>query len=163
MRAQAVAVAALVLLASACGGDGARTLPDLTLDRLDAPGELRLDELRGTPTVVNLWATWCTPCRLELPAFDAVDRATDDDLVRFVGIDIGDDRSDAEAFVAEVGVAFGQYHDVDSELPAALGATGMPVTAFVAADGEVLEVHTGALDRAELEARLADHFGVPPG
>jgi hypothetical protein len=75
-------------------------------------------------------------------------------------VDIGDDRADAEAFVAEVGVGFAQYHDVDGELPAALGATGMPVTAFVDAGGEVLEVHAGALDQAELEARLAGHFGV---
>ena len=94
----------MLLAVGGCGDDDdarAVELPDLTLPPLTAGGSsLELAELRG-PAVVNLWATWCAPCRRELPAFQTVSEARPD--VRFIGIDIGEDATKARDFVDELG------------------------------------------------------------
>lgn len=174
-RALVVAGALVALLGPvACGGGGDAGAPgasgggggsagdgsglDIELASLDGGAPLRLADLDG-PAVVNLWATWCTPCRAEMPAIDAVDRAVPDDEVRIVGVNIGD-RSDAvEGFLAEVGVAFPQYRDPDGLVHARLGATGMPTTVFMDG-GEVVDLHAGALTADELAGELADRYGV---
>ena len=88
--------------------------------------------LRG-PAVVNLWATWCAPCRRELPAFQEVSERRPD--VRFVGIDIGEDAAKAEDFIDELGITFEQFVDERGELTDALGAAALPVTLVVDTDG----------------------------
>ena len=170
-------LAALValLVAAGCGagggdrGDeaGGRPLPDAELTSLDADrvdgtgggsGVLRLADVGDGPLVVNLWATWCGPCRDEMPAFDAVARAAGDD-VRIVGVNIGDGAAAARRFVDDVAVGFPQYLDEDGALYADLGVTGMPTTVFVDG-GEVVGTHTGALTADGLAAELRDRFGV---
>ena len=112
-RIAALGVAAALLL-GACGEDpagGATRLPDLTLAPLSAGDpSLELADLRG-PAVVNLWATWCAPCRRELPAFQEVSETRPD--VRFVGIDIGEDAAKAQDFIDELGISFDQFVDAE--------------------------------------------------
>jgi thiol-disulfide isomerase/thioredoxin len=172
VRRLAAAGALVALLAPACGGGGDGGAPgasdgassgdgsglDIELASLDGGAPLRLADLDG-PAVVNLWATWCTPCRAEMPAIDAVDRAVPGDEVRIVGVNIGDRSDDVEGFLAEVGVAFPQYRDPEGLVHARLGATGMPTTVFMDG-GEVVDLHAGALTADELAAELADRYGV---
>lgn len=152
-----VAVAGLALVA--CSGDGdddgdRGALPDVTLDALDPDGDpLALAELEG-PAVLNLWATWCAPCRAELPAFQEVSDARDD--VRFVGVDIAEDPEKARAFLDELGVTFEQYLDDAGELSEALGVAGLPVTIVVDADGRIATEHIGPMTVDDLEAALDD-------
>ncbi len=148
----------LVLAACGGGGDGA-ALPEVTLDRLDGSGAVALAASDGTPRVVNLWATWCVPCRKELPAFDEVAAAAGDE-VEVIGVNVGDGPGAASDLVDELGVTFPQLLDRDSEVTAALEVTNMPSTAFVDGDGEVVEVHAGALDADELRAAIAEDLGV---
>lgn len=158
--AAALSAAALVVAVSGCGeATTSSGLPDVELQALEAGAPIRADELEG-PAVVNLWATWCAPCRAELPAFEAVhDRLGDQ--VRFVGVNQGDDGGPAAAFLDEVGVTFEQYLDADGALSEALDVTGLPATVFVAADGST-ELHSGALDEAELLDLVAEHLAVTP-
>lgn len=153
------------LLASAlgagCAGGGGRAgdpLPDVDLESLDGGAPLRLADVGDGPVVVNLWATWCGPCRAEMPAFDEVDRALGG-KVRVVGVNVGDDPGAARRFVDDVGVGFPQYLDRDGTVHTELGATGMPATAFVD-DGQVLDLHTGALGAGELRDRIERQLGV---
>lgn len=163
-RRWSTAVAAAVLMAvpvAACGSEGQPSeLPAIYLQPIDAGGqELSAADIDG-PAVVNLWATWCGPCRKELPAFQAVA----DQLqgrVAVLGVNQGDDAAPAAAYLADIGVTFPQYLDADGDLTAELRITGLPATLFVAADGSV-EVHSGALDEAELLELVADQFGVTP-
>jgi thiol-disulfide isomerase/thioredoxin len=154
-RAAALAVAVLAL--AACGDDddaGRTRLPDVTLDALDPDGTpLALGELGG-PAVLNLWATWCAPCREELPAFQEVSESRAD--VRFVGVDIAEDPATARAFLDELGVTFEQYLDDAGELSEALGVAGLPVTIVLDADGRVATEHIGPMSVDDLEAALAD-------
>ena len=153
----AAALGALAVVVASCGGGssgGGDPLPDVTLASLDdgAPA-LDVGALRG-PAVVNLWATWCQPCRKELPAFQEVSTARPD--VRFVGVDIAEDPGKARDFLADLGITFDQYLDDRGELTDALGTAVLPVTIVVDADGKVATEHIGPMSVADLEQALAD-------
>jgi cytochrome c biogenesis protein CcmG, thiol:disulfide interchange protein DsbE len=144
----------VLLAVGACGDDDTGTvdLPDLTLPPLAAGGpSLELAALRG-PAVVNLWATWCAPCRRELPAFQTVSAARPD--VRFIGIDIGEDPAKARDFVAELGVSFDQFIDARGDLTDALGAAALPVTLVVGPDGTVATEHLGPMTVDDLDEAI---------
>ena len=107
-----------------------------------------LDELEG-PAVVNLWATWCAPCKRELPEFEAVHRSLAGG-VTFVGVNIGDDGDDAADYLDELGITYDQYLDVDTELTAALETATLPMTLIIDADERIALRHVGPLDQDEL-------------
>jgi thiol-disulfide isomerase/thioredoxin len=113
----------------------------------DGGPSLDLATLTG-PAVVNLWATWCGPCRRELPAFQEVSETRTE--VRFIGIDIGEDAAKARDYLDELGVTFEQFVDEDGGLTDALGAASLPVTLVVAPDGSVATEHLGPMSVDEL-------------
>ena len=152
----ALIVAALPLAAglAGCGSEGsdAQRLPEIELTDL-ATGELvGADAITG-PAIVNLWATWCGPCRREMPAFEAVSGEYDD--VRFVGVNQGDAGDAAAEFLVEVGVTFDQYLDPNGDLTNALRVAGLPATFVIDADGEVVTVHNGVLDEQGIRDLVA--------
>lgn len=160
-RLARLALGLVLLAASACGGDespsddaGAITRVGITASDGSAAS---LADFAGTPVVVNLWATWCTPCVKEMPAFEQVAGAIGDGVV-IIGVNVGDSPEAATDFAADLGVTYPQYTDPDGVLETALAVTGLPATAFVAADGTVLEVHQGAYTAEELTAAIASHF-----
>ncbi len=156
--AVALTVATLSLAACGGGGDGDAGLPALELPTLDGSGTLRLDELEG-PAVVNLWATWCAPCRRELPDFDAVAAETAGE-VRFIGVNVSDRAADASAFIEELGIGFEQYLDLDGALSAELGTATLPVTLVLDADGAIQVEHLGPLDQQGLRDAIAEATGA---
>lgn len=115
-----------------------------------------LASFAGTPLVVNMWATWCKPCVREMPDFDAV--ADTAEGVRIVGVNVGDEPADATAFAEALGVSYEQFTDAEGALSDAFGVSGLPATAFIAADGTVLEVSQGALSAGSLREKITSHF-----
>lgn len=107
---------------------------------------------RGTPLVLNMWATNCKPCVKEMPAFDEVAAELAGD-VAVIGVNVFDDADTAAEFAADLGVTYPQYNDPDGELSTALEVTGLPATAFFDANGTLIDVHQGAYTADEL--RLA--------
>ena len=156
-----MAVAVLVL-ATACGGgsdaDGTQQLPDVALSDL-ATGEPAEWTDDGNPLILNLWASWCAPCRTEMPDFDEVYQELGDQLT-VVGVT--DERKlDAAREAAEAaGVTYPLLVDDDQQLLIDLGITGMPGTVFVDADGQVVDTHTGALTKAELLDQIEESYGI---
>ena len=143
-------VAALGITASAlagCGGSegsAASGLPAVEITSVaDGATTVQADALRG-PALVNLWATWCGPCRAEMPAFQAV--AGDLGDVHVLGINEGDTGDKASSFLTDVGVTFDQYLDPDGAISAELRISGLPATIVLDADGKVVSIHSGALD-----------------
>lgn len=151
----AVALAALVLVGCS-GSPSERVLPDENLAVLTG-GNYELRQT-GQPRALNLWATWCAPCRAELPAFDDVAGRVEG--VDIVGVSTGDSVEDAIELVEELGLSFIQVHDPSATLQQGLRITGMPATIFVDAQGDIVDVHNGELDTEELEVLLADLFGA---
>jgi len=138
--------------------------PDLTLVTIDG-ATIRLADLRGGVVVLNLWASWCAPCREEAPVLEAIARegSVDGRRVTVIGIDQKiDDREDARAFVAELGLTYPIVID-DGGPPGPFGpaqiALGLPdrypATVFVTEAGTVGAVHTGELTEEMLRAYLA--------
>ncbi len=115
-----------------------------------------LASMKGTPVVLNMWATWCKPCVKEMPAFDEV--ASSQDAVRIIGVNVADDAADAAVFAENLGVGYEQFNDPTGALSDAFAVTGLPATAFVDADGNVVEVHAGAMTADELRDRIATAF-----
>ena len=138
---------------------GDTTLPALTLDCLGG-GELDLGRAPGVPTVVNLWASWCTPCRDELPILEDFARSAAG-KVQVVGVISKDGVPQAGSFAEDAGVTFPGAFDGDGRLMAELGLPGLPATYFLDADGGVVYSETGPVaSAAELEDLVAEHLGV---
>jgi thiol-disulfide isomerase/thioredoxin len=135
------------------------TLPGLTLDCLGG-GTLDLGRAPGTPTVLNLWASWCGPCREELPFVEQL-ADTAGDRVRVIGVASQDGVPQATSFAADAALTFPSAFDADGELAAGLGLKGLPHSVLLAADGSVAHVEVGAVASFdELRALVAEHLGV---
>jgi cytochrome c biogenesis protein CcmG/thiol:disulfide interchange protein DsbE len=116
---------------------------------LDGGAPISLADLDG-PAVVNLWATWCVPCRTEIPDFEAVHQRRRDE-VRFVGINVGETTDQAIAFLAEVGATYEQFLDADGGAATELEAITLPVTVVIDGNGDVTTRSVGAIDQDELD------------
>jgi thiol-disulfide isomerase/thioredoxin len=140
--------------------EGAETLPALELT-CPGGGSLDLGRAPGAPTVVNLWASWCGPCREELPLVQQLSEAGGDRLA-VVGVISRDGAPQAASFAADAGATFPSAFDGDGELMAGLGLGGLPYTYLLDADGGIAYVQVGPVaDLAELEGLVAEHLGVP--
>lgn len=127
-------------------------MPDLTITTLDGSA-LELAGLRGTPLVINFWASWCVPCRQEAPVLNAGAREYAS-RVQFVGVDIQDSDAAARAYQAEVASPYpvgpatkGSYLD--------WGVTKPPETFFVDRHGLVVSRILGSVDRQRLEVYIS--------
>jgi thiol-disulfide isomerase/thioredoxin len=135
-----------------------------TLSRLQGSGTVSLADFRGQPLVVDFFASWCTPCRSELPEFLAVSRQLGG-RVAFVGVD-SEENGDGPAFARQTGItAWPLARDTggsqQSGLRDALATIpGMPVTAFYDASGALRDVRLGALTGDALATQLRELFGL---
>jgi thiol-disulfide isomerase/thioredoxin len=132
-------------------------LPDLELPCFTGGQPVRLTELRG-PAVVNLWASWCGPCRDELPVMQRLaDRAGG--RLHVLGVDVGDGRDAAASFGAGRQVTMPTLYDRDRRLLSALGRVNLPVTIFVDSAGRDY-VHPMPVDAVQLSELVRRHTGV---
>jgi cytochrome c biogenesis protein CcmG/thiol:disulfide interchange protein DsbE len=145
-------------------GGGAARLFELPNVRRDE-GVVSLASFRGKPVVLNFWASWCVPCRKEMPVFQAVAEQVEG-RVAFVGVNHQDSRRLALDLLAETGVRYPSGYDPDGKVAAAYGLFGMPTTLFISPEGMILERRTGEMNRQDLERaieRLFSRSGGPPG
>jgi cytochrome c biogenesis protein CcmG, thiol:disulfide interchange protein DsbE len=178
-RLFAAAVSAVLVLAlSACGGgsgdDGGGSSPDYAKALARAPEPLaklydqpnrllpggtdafeeRLADLRGYPVVVNKWASWCGPCREEMPWFQRLS-ARLGERIAFLGVNSEDSDSLAKEFLSEFPLPYPSYSDPDEEIAEAMKATiGFPATAFYDSSGDLAHVQQGQY--ASIDALAAD-------
>jgi cytochrome oxidase Cu insertion factor (SCO1/SenC/PrrC family)/thiol-disulfide isomerase/thioredoxin len=118
-----------------------------------------LEALRGRPALVNVWASWCPPCREEVPLLAAAERRFGR-RIAFVGADLEDDEGSARGFLRRAGSDYPSFPVDAGEVGDLLGpAQGTPLTFFLDAAGEVVDEHIGAYDSAaELDADLIRHL-----
>jgi len=137
----------------------ADALPPMTFDCIGG-GTLDLGVAPGVPTVVNVWGSWCGPCREELPLVQELADAAGDQ-VQVLGIVSRDTLTAADSFAADAGVTFPNAFDQQADLMAEQGLPGAPYTFFLAADGTLAYTQTGPVDSlAEFEQLVSDHLGV---
>lgn len=126
----------------------ARVRPALADDRV------QLDELRGTPVVLNFWASWCIPCKEEAPFLAAAARAHRRE-VAFLGVDIQDFTSDAHRFLRKLDVPYSSVRETGDKIHTAYGLTGVPETYYIDGRGRIVAHARGAVSREELERDIA--------
>jgi cytochrome c biogenesis protein CcmG, thiol:disulfide interchange protein DsbE len=120
--------------------------PDRELPVLGGPGSGSIAEYRGRWVLVNLWASWCGPCRQEAPALDRFARRYRQRDVRVLGINVQDNSGDALAFLREYDVRYPQLRSVGDERSAAFGSTGVPENFLVDPRGRLALIRRGPVD-----------------
>ena len=126
--------------------------PDFTV--MDASGkEVKLSDFRGKPTVVNFWASWCGPCKSEMPDFDAVYQEMGDEI-HFLMVNMTDGGQEtlagAQKFIADSGYTFPVYYDTQYSAAMAYGVTSLPTTYFFDAKGYGVAYAIGAIGKEDL-------------
>ena len=107
------------------------------------------------PVVLNVWASWCVPCRSEAPLLNAAHAEFGDDVL-FVGVDVGDTQNNAKEFLSEFEISFDNYFDPNATIRADLGGVGVPVTYFIGAGGTSVTRHNGVIDERTLVLGIDD-------
>jgi thiol-disulfide isomerase/thioredoxin len=157
MRAVACALA-LVLSPCALAIEAGAPLPELAVARLEDPAQsLSLGTLRGSVVYVDFWASWCVPCRLSMPALDALYRQNRARGFAVVGVNKDVAAADARRFLAKVPVTFTLVSDGQDALARAFDVKAMPSGYLVDRKGVVRKVHRGfTAETAEALAREVD-------
>jgi cytochrome c biogenesis protein CcmG/thiol:disulfide interchange protein DsbE len=122
------------------------------LGALFARDRLSLASLRGHPVVLNLWASWCTPCREEAGRLERAWRSLGPKGVVFLGLDIQDLRGDAREFLAKYGTSYPSVREPGREVANSFGATGIPETYFIDRRSRVVAHVIGVVSTAQLDS-----------
>jgi cytochrome c biogenesis protein CcmG, thiol:disulfide interchange protein DsbE len=130
--------------------------PDFTLDRLDEEGDFTLSSLRGKAVVVNMWASWCFPCKEEAPILEEMWRRNRADGLVVVGVDTKDFRRDGRAFARKYGLTFPLVFDGPGDVWAPYGITGLPETFVLDREGRVVDAIVGGVNTDDDRERLDD-------
>ncbi|HIC88431.1 MAG TPA: TlpA family protein disulfide reductase [Anaerolineae bacterium] len=127
--------------------------PDFTLTTFDGE-QITLSNLRGHPVVLNFWASWCQPCKVEAPDLEQAWRDYKDQGVMFIGVDYLDQEHPAKAYLAEFDITYPNGPDIGSKIYRAYRVQGVPETFLISPEGEVVRVKVGPISRAELDQWL---------
>jgi len=122
--------------------------PPFTLTALDGR-TFALDELRGQPMVINFWATWCTPCRQEMPMLQSTWERYGDS-VWILGVDVGEPEAAVQSFVDEFGLTFPILLDEPMAVAGEYNVRGLPSTFFIDRSGIIRQIYPGELNSAIL-------------
>ena len=129
------------------------TAPDFTVYDIDG-NEVKLSDYLGKPVVLNFWASWCSPCKREMPDFEEKYQALGED-VQFLMVNLTDGTGEtletASSFIASQGYTFPVFYDTSSTASATYGISSIPTTFFIDAEGYAIAQATGTIDGSVLQ------------
>lgn len=179
MQRIAAIVVTAALLVAACGADttgegdelftplttGVSTdsqgeaAPDFTVPLFDGTGFSLAEHVAddGRPVFLNLWASWCIPCREEMPAIDAA--AARYPNVLFLGVAVQDDAAAAEEFAGEIGVSYPLGVDERDVLTSVFATFGLPTSYLISGEGILITEVIGEVDEARLDSVISTFLG----
>ena len=133
-------------------------VPDRELPALGGSGQSSIADYRGRWVLVNLWASWCIPCRQEAPALDRFARQYRKRGVSVLGINVQDNSDDALAFLRDYDVRYRQLRSIGDERSAAFGSTGVPENFLVDPRERLALIRRGPVDQSFLEKQVVPIF-----
>ena len=135
--------------------------PDFTVTDSDG-NAVKLSDFRGKGVVLNFWASWCGPCKSEMPHFQTAYEQYGED-VHFLMVNMstafGDSPEDAQAILTENGYTFPVYYDTNAECAYGYGVSGIPMTFFIDQEGRIVSGKTGMISAADLDRRILTIIG----
>ena len=138
-----------------------RPAPDFVLTSFDGQ-RIQLSDFRGRIVVLNFWATWCPPCRVEAPVLQRAAERLESAGVTILGIDVWDDQSAAIEFLNETGVTYPNAEDTTRLIPVEFGVTGLPETFVIDRQGVLVRRWVGPLSDDDLDNLLAPVLAADP-
>jgi thiol-disulfide isomerase/thioredoxin len=143
--------------AEAAQGHG-NAAPDFTVMTLDGAGFTLFDHLAddGRPIFLNMWASWCPPCRAEMPDIDAASQSHED--VLFIGIAVNDDPADSTEFATSIDIGYTIGFDEEGAVSTAYEVVGLPASYVISSDGNILEQVFGSVTEEDIDEILARWF-----
>ena len=127
--------------------------PNFTVYDVDG-NAYKLSDFQGKPVILNFWASWCGPCKSEMPEIQAAFEKYGNDI-HFLIVDLADGRSEtveeASAYIAQQGYTFPVYYDTDMGATDAYGISAIPVTYFIDSEGYFVTYHVGAMPESTLQ------------
>jgi cytochrome c biogenesis protein CcmG/thiol:disulfide interchange protein DsbE len=132
--------------------------PDFRLTTFDNR-QIMLKDLRGKVVVLNFWASWCPPCRLEAPYLEQTWRKYKDKGVVFIGVDYVDTEQNALAYIKEFDITYFNGPDLGTRISQAYGIKGVPETYYIGKNGALHGVKIGPLESPELDEKINQLLG----
>jgi thiol-disulfide isomerase/thioredoxin len=136
--------------------------PDFTIYNKEGKA-VKLSDMKGTPVVLNFWASWCPPCKAEMPEFDEIAKEYAG-KVEFMMVNLTDGvqetQEKAQAFIDSMGYTFPVYFDKDSDAAYKYGIQSIPTTIFIDANGNLVAGATGAIDGETLRYGISMIYAV---
>ena len=130
--------------------------PDFTLESLDGK-TMRLSDMRGKAVLLNFWATWCGPCKIETPWLVQLQNQYGSQGLQIIGVEAGDDgKEDIEKFVKDMGINYPILIGKESVGDAYGGVPALPETFFIGRDGKIVDKSMGLHGRAEIEDSIKE-------
>jgi cytochrome c biogenesis protein CcmG, thiol:disulfide interchange protein DsbE len=161
LRAALVGLALAGLIAATLSVGGApragqvgADAPDLAFATLDG-APLRLSDLEGRTVLLNFWASWCVPCRAELPALAAVAERRAEAGLTVVAVNFGEEPATARAFLTRLDADLTAVLDPEGVAAAAFAVVNLPTSVLVGPDGRVIARHVGYLNEDAVDAFVA--------
>ncbi|MCB9136642.1 MAG: redoxin domain-containing protein [Anaerolineales bacterium] len=134
--------------------DKGKPAPDFTLENLDGE-QVSLADLRGKVVLLNFWATWCGPCRIEMPTLQSRHEKYPEQLA-LIAIDFDEPKENVAAFVKELGLTFPVLLDPGANIQDAYRVRGYPTSVFLDQEGVVQFVHIGIMSEEQLDDYLKE-------
>jgi cytochrome c biogenesis protein CcmG/thiol:disulfide interchange protein DsbE len=132
-----------------------RSAPDFSLTTFKG-ATISLEDMRGKPIVINFWASWCPPCRIEAPLLERTWRAYKNRGLIFLGVNIQDRKEDALNYMREFDITYPNGPDPTGEITIDYGVSGLPVTFFISRKGEVVRRWVGAIETSVLISSIEE-------
>jgi cytochrome c biogenesis protein CcmG/thiol:disulfide interchange protein DsbE len=158
-------LAILVLIASCDQETGATdgntenpAAKSFTLESLGGNEEIGLENFKGKPIVINFWATWCGPCKQEIPFFEKTWKEYKDKGVVFIGIDVMDDKENAVEFIETLGISYTNLYDPSGKTSNAYGVVALPATFFIDKNGNIAVKHYGSFLGSDAEKAFKSYL-----
>ncbi|HSE83020.1 MAG TPA: TlpA disulfide reductase family protein [Thermodesulfobacteriota bacterium] len=132
-------------------------IKNFSLPSLDGNENIEINDFKGKPMIVNFWASWCAPCRQEMPFFEETWRKYEAKGVVFLGIDVLDQEKNAKEFLSQLGISYVNLYDQSGEVANEYGVFALPVTLFIDKKGKIIRKSYGGFVGEEDEKKFVEY------